>query len=180
MSDKYDQRASDWRFTSVAEFESQLDPKFHSYGIRLFLFQSQSVSVAAYVLFNGLGVGGGLKFNLNNETIKFGLHSLESLAKPSIGSEVKISLPRGNVPHSTLEKLTISRAFSLSELNACSGTLASVGVGLGAGVGAFSASAVRNGETLFNCSRLGLEFGHLGASATNLRGNWHVVHAWHL
>jgi hypothetical protein len=176
MSNGYHTKATDWTFATVAEFDAQLDPSFHTGGIRLFAFESENASIGAYVLFEGIGTGAGLKFNVSGQTLKIGLEFLEHLARPGIGSELSVSLPRARVPGTTLQK--VSSSFSLSDLHGCTGELKAVGIGAGISVGATSVTAVKNGLKLFECSRLGLEFGRLGLSLTNLQGRWHVVHAY--
>jgi hypothetical protein len=166
--------ASDWKFESIIEFDKQIDPQLHAQGIRLFVFQSNINSLGAWVTFVGHGVGSGLKFTFTNEVVKVGLANLERLAKPSIGSEVKLSLPRKKVPELSLKDLSENHSFSLSQLNGSIGNVSSVGVGMGIGVGG---SFVTAGD-LFTCTNLGFDFGRIGLSVNNLQGWWHVHHVW--
>lgn len=178
MSEAYSDPASDWSFDSVAEFDSQVDPRFHSAGARMFHFHSPLNALSAFVIFTGRGIGSGLKFSWNKSTLHVALESIEALAKPSIGKEVKISMPRQKAKSLMLQKLTIKDPFSLQDLHGARGYLATAGVGAGVGVGAFVASAEANGQQLFACQRLGVEFGRLGASTNALTGYWLVGGTW--
>lgn len=168
--------AKDWKFASIAEFESQLDTKHHANGVRLFQFTSPINEITGYVLFSGIGYGSGLKFAVSKQILSIGLESLERLAKPSIGSEVRFSLARAKVPETDLEFLTVNTPFSLSDLNFASGQVEAAGVGLGIGVGMLMAEARTATKTLFSCTKLGVEFGRIGVNVTVLKGKWLVVH----
>ena len=178
MSVNHGISARDWKFDGVAEFESQVNPRYYSVGMRLFHFHSPTAELSAFVLFTGVGPGAGFKFSWNNRTLHMALDSIESLAKPSIGKEVKVSMPRSRASALTLEALTIRSAFSIDDLSGASGKLTSGGAGAGIGIGALFASASTGGRELFNCQRIGLEFGRLGGSASTLTGKWLVAGTW--
>jgi hypothetical protein len=173
--------ASDWKFKTVLEFHQKIDPQYHASGLRLFIFQSNSQSIGAFVSFYGQGSGIGLKFSIPNaEFADIALtvfENFEKFAKPSIGSNIRITLPRKKVPESSLTNLT-HHYFSLSDLDGSSGSLTSAGTGMGVGVGGSYVTAERSGSYLFTCSNLGIEFGRLGLSFDALRGFWKVLYVW--
>lgn len=178
MSQNHAIAARDWKFDGVAEFESQLNPRYHAAGVRLFHFHSETAGLSAFVLFSGIGPGGGFKFSWNNKTLHMALNSIEALAKPSLGKEIKVSMPRQRASALTLDYLTIRSPFSIDDLSGATGKVISGGAGAGVGIGALIASASVAGRELFSCQRIGVEFGRVGGSASTLTGNWFVAGTW--
>lgn len=170
--------ATDWRFQNVAEFDSQVSPRFYSAGMRLFCFDSRAVGVSAFILFGGAGPGAGFKFSWSNETLHLALNSVEALSRPGIGKEIRLSIPRRRASALTMETLSVKTPFSLDDLNGASGLILAGGAGAGIGIGALVASASLHGQELFRCERIGLEFGRLGGSVSSLSGFWYVAGAW--
>lgn len=171
--------ASDWKFDSIGELDMQMDQFHHSRGLRLYQFHSPVLALSAYVLFAGTGFGQGFKWTMNDETLHLAFNSFDNFSQPTIGKDIKLKLPRNRSAHLCLERVTVRRGFNMYDLHGTSGEFSSAGAGLGVGVGAVFATAKDSiGGSLFECYRIGLDFGRVGASASTLRGTWWVPRVW--